>query len=105
MNHFPLWMFNEKGQNITPDKLRLGQAKDIFDACDEHLISVIEILQADTIVAVGKYAEKMAKKAMSASKNKNIKIKVIPHPSPANPIANKDKGTLWKRIVKDILTG
>ena len=105
INHFPLWMFNEKGQNITPDKLRLGQAKDIFDACDEHLISVTKILQANTIIAVGKYAEKMAKKAMSASKNKNIKIKVIPHPSPANPIANKDKGEVWKRIVKDILTG
>ena len=103
INHFPLWMFNEKGQNITPDKLRLGQAKEIFDACNKHLISVTEILQADTIIAVGKYAEKMAKKAMSASKNKTIKIKVIPHPSPANPIANKDKGILWKRIVKEIL--
>ena len=97
-------MFNNKGQNITPDKLRLGQAKEIFDACNKHLISVTEILQANTIIAVGKYAEKMAKKAMSASKNKVIKIKVIPHPSPANPIANKDKGELWKRIVKEILT-
>ena len=46
-------MFNEKGQNITPDKLRLGQAKEIFDACNKHLISVTEILQADTIIAVG----------------------------------------------------
>ena len=104
INHFPLWMFNEKGQNITPDKLRLGQAKDIFEACDKHLISVTEILKTEKIIAVGKYAEKMAKKVIPASGNKGIKIKVIPHPSPANPIANRDKGKLWKRMVKEILT-
>tara|TARA_B100000700_G_scaffold30136_1_gene28970 strand:+ start:1540 stop:2286 length:747 start_codon:yes stop_codon:yes gene_type:complete len=104
INHFPLWMFNEKGQNITPDKLRLGQAKDIFDACDNHLIGVTKILETKKIVAIGKYAEKMAKNSISTSDYNHIEVKVIPHPSPANPIANKDKGRIWREIVKEILT-
>ena len=33
----------------------------------------------------------------------NLIIEKIPHPSPANPLANKEKGNVWKNIVKDIL--
>jgi len=102
-NHFPLWMFNELGQNITPDKLNLKQSKALFDVCDEHLINVTKILKANTVVCVGKYAERMAKNAFAESDLRNLKIKMIPHPSPANPIANKDKGSIWKRIASDVI--
>jgi len=61
-------------------------------------------LETKKIVAIGKYAEKMAKNSISTSDYNHIEVKVIPHPSPANPIANKDKGRIWREIVKEILT-
>ena len=45
----------------------------------------------------------MAKMAIDNLKNKNITVKEIPHPSPANPLANKDKGKVWKKISKEVI--
>ena len=103
LNHFPLWMFNEAGQNITPDKLKKSTTKDIFDACNKYLTDIIPILNAKTIIGVGKYAHKMAKLAIESSEIKTVSIKEIPHPSPANPMANKDKGKIWKKLSKEII--
>ena len=103
LNHFPLWMFNASGQNITPDKLNLSESKKIFDICNKHLADVINTLHADTIIGVGKYAHKMAKLAIMETKLPHVKVKEIPHPSPANPIANKNKGKFWKNISKEII--
>ena len=101
INHFPLWMFNESGQNITPNKLPKSNAKDLFDLCDKHLLSVIDALQANRVIGVGAYAETMAKKALQ--KKTDIIIEKIPHPSPANPLANREKGAIWRKMVKSVL--
>ena len=45
----------------------------------------------------------MVKKALKQKGISNLIIEKIPHPSPANPLANKDKGNVWKKIFKDIL--
>ena len=103
MNHFPLWMFDKEGKNITPDKLPLSKSKQIFDLCNIHLLEVIDILEAEKVIAVGNYSDKMVKKALKQKEISNIIIEKIPHPSPANPLANKDKGNVWKKIVNDIL--
>ena len=103
LNHFPLWMFNESGQNITPDKLNLKKSKSIFEICNDYLINVIKILDIKEIIGVGKYAHNIAKKVINDEQFKEIKIKEIPHPSPANPIANKEKGEYWKRKAKAII--
>ncbi len=105
LNHFPLWMFNSAGQNITPDKLKKSSAEEIFRICNKYLSDVISILNAQKIIGVGKYASKMAHKAIEESKLEEIKIKEIPHPSPANPLANKDKGAVWKKISKRVIIG
>ena len=42
----------------------------------------------------------MAHKAIKENNLEGIIIEEIPHPSPANPLANKDKGALWKKISK-----
>ena len=34
---------------------------------------------------------------------KTVSIKEIPHPSPANPMANKEKGKIWKKLSKEII--
>ena len=103
LNHFPLWMFNESGQNITPDKLRKSTTKEIFTACNKYLTDVIQILNCKTIIGVGKYAQKMAKLALYDIEIETIIVKEIPHPSPANPLANKDKGKIWKRLSKKVI--
>ena len=103
LNHFPLWMFNESGQNITPDKLRKSTTKEIFTACNKYLTEIAHILNAKTIIGVGKYAHKMAKLALSDNQIETINVKEIPHPSPANPLANKDKGKIWKNISKKVI--
>ena len=101
INHFPLWMFNESGQNITPNKLPKSNAKEMFDCCDNHLLSVVDALGATRVIGVGAYAEKMAQNALKD--RDDILIEKIPHPSPANPLANKEKGAIWRSMVKSVL--
>jgi single-strand selective monofunctional uracil DNA glycosylase len=96
-------MFNKLGQNITPDKLRVSTTKEIFETCNKYLTDIANILEAETIIAVGKYAHKMAKIAINNTQIKTLAIKEIPHPSPANPLANKDKGRVWKKIAKEVI--
>jgi len=103
LNHFPLWMFNESGQNITPDKLRKSTTKEIFTVCNKYLTDIADILNSETIIGVGKYAHKMAKLAISDNRIKSITVKEIPHPSPANPLANKDNGKIWKNLSKEVI--
>ena len=45
----------------------------------------------------------MAQKAVKNSGVENLTIDEIPHPSPANPLANKEKGALWKKIARDVI--
>ena len=45
----------------------------------------------------------MAQKAVKNSGFENLTIDEIPHPSPANPLANKEKGALWKKIAREVI--
>ena len=98
VNHCPLWMFNEKGQNITPEKLTGKSAAHLYELCDQHLREVVEIMGINTIIGVGNYA---ASRASIALKEMDVIITKIPHPSPANPLANRDKGEYSKNIAKN----
>ncbi len=98
VNHCPLWMFNEKGQNITPEKLTGASASKLFELCDQHLREIIEIMDIEVVIGVGNYA---ASRATIALNDLNVVVTKIPHPSPANPLANRDKGEYWKNIAKN----
>jgi single-strand selective monofunctional uracil DNA glycosylase len=87
VNYCPLAFFSETGSNITPDKLPSATMAPILAACDEHLRSMVEILQPEWLVGVGDFAEKRAKMIFA---NAPLKIGRILHPSPASPAANKD---------------
>ena len=100
VNHCPLLMFDSNGTNLTPDKLRGDAAKNLLSICDEHLRTVVKILNAQRVIGVGAYAEKQAKKALDGM---DIEIERIPHPSPANPFSNRNKGEYWREAVKNIL--
>ena len=98
-------MFNAAGQNITPDKLKKSSTEEIFRICNKYVSDVISLLNAEKIIGVGKYANKMAKNAIKENNIEGITVEEIPHPSPANPLANKDKGTIWKKISRRVIKG
>jgi single-strand selective monofunctional uracil DNA glycosylase len=85
--------------------------KPILQACDNHLMEIIEILQIERIIGVGKYAEKRARLALNADKSgpgitksgRNIEITSCWHPSPASPLSNRNGGADWRKNVKNCL--
>ena len=56
-------------------------------ACDDHLRAVVAALKPAWVVGVGRFAHLAAERAITV---KTVRFAVIPHPSPANPAANKD---------------
>ena len=103
MNHFPLWMFDVIGKNITPNKLPLSASKNILELCDSTVLEVIDALKAKKVIAVGNYAEQRMNKIISKKQITNLEIKKIPHPSPANPLSNREKGAIWRKMVKAVM--
>jgi len=79
----------------------------VLEACDEHLREVVDILGITHIIGIGKYAEQRARKAFAAGKKgpgqsrngRKITIDTCWHPSPASPLANKNKGADWRANV------
>jgi single-strand selective monofunctional uracil DNA glycosylase len=78
---------SESGANITPDKLPPAAMAPVHTACDAHLAKVISILNPEWLVGVGGFAEERFRAVAGGGP---AKITRIPHPSPANPAANRD---------------
>ena len=91
VNHCPLWMFNETGQNITPDKLSGEASKRLSTICDDHLRSVVQAMGIERIIGVGRYAQRCCENAFPEAN-----VSWVPHPSPASPFANRNKGADWR---------
>jgi single-strand selective monofunctional uracil DNA glycosylase len=87
LNYCPLAFFSESGSNITPDKLPAASMVPVLAACDEHLRSMVAVLQPEWLIGVGDFAEKRAKSLLADS---SLKIGKVLHPSPASPAANRD---------------
>lgn len=87
-NYCPLAFQTESGANVTPDKLPRAVAEGLEALCDAHLLAVIEALQPQKVIGVGKWAESRAQ-AVVDSAGLSCGVASIPHPSPANPAANR----------------
>jgi single-strand selective monofunctional uracil DNA glycosylase len=87
VNYCPLAFFSETGSNITPDKIPAARMQPVLAACDQHLRTMVEILQPKWLIGVGDFAEKRARGLFS---DQSLKIGKVLHPSPASPAANKD---------------
>jgi single-strand selective monofunctional uracil DNA glycosylase len=98
VNHCPLWMFNEAGQNITPDKLTGRAAKKLKVICDQHLRTVVTEMGIKRVIGVGRYAQKQA-----AALFNDIQVDWVPHPSPASPFANRNGGADWRSAFSEVL--
>jgi single-strand selective monofunctional uracil DNA glycosylase len=98
-NYCPLVFMEESARNRTPDKLKPKERQILFDICDRHLQQVVQILEPEWLIGVGKFTEN---RALTALKDTNINIGSILHPSPASPAANKDwAGTVTQQL-KDL---
>jgi single-strand selective monofunctional uracil DNA glycosylase len=90
-NYCPLVFMEDTGRNRTPDKLAPKERAALYAACDAHLVRVIEALEPEWVIGVGKFAEGRARAALEAhASTQAIRVAAIPHPSPASPAANKD---------------
>ncbi|MFT6862268.1 MAG: single-strand selective monofunctional uracil DNA glycosylase [Akkermansiaceae bacterium] len=97
-NFCPLVWMKDTGANLTPDKLPRDCIEPVEKACRKHLARIIEILQPDTLIGVGAFAEKQ----LAAVKNENHELGKILHPSPASPAANRDFSGTATRQLKEL---
>ena len=91
VNYCPLAFLEESGRNRTPEKLPANESAPLYELCDNHLLKVLDILRPEWVVAVGGFAEKRAA-AVEPCCRHSIRVVRILHPSPANPLANRDWG-------------
>lgn len=86
-NYCPLVFMEESARNRTPDKLPPEERAPLFAACDEALRQAVDLLQPEFVVGLGGFAERRAREALPDFRGV---IGSILHPSPANPLANRD---------------
>lgn len=90
-NYCPLVFMNETGKNITPNNIPACQRKELFSLCDNALKAVVQLLDVQMLVCLGKFVES---RCNTIFKDGHIQIAGLMHPSPANPKANAD----WENI-------
>ena len=96
MNYCPLAFLEESGRNRTPDKLPAKERERLFAVCNEHLQTIIQILEPEWLIGVGDFA---ASRAREVFKNAPPQVGQILHPSPACPASNNDwAGKVTKRL-------
>lgn len=84
-NYCPLVFMEEGGRNVTPDKLPPSERTQLYAVCNRQLARVIEALEPEWVVAIGKFAEARVEEALTG-----VRVASMPHPSPANPNANRN---------------
>lgn len=94
VNYCPLAFFTETGQNLTPDKLPIRDRNPLVDLCDNALRQIVKYFQPSFVIGVGGFAEQSALRALHEA---GVQIGRIPHPSPANPTANRG----WEEAVRN----
>jgi single-strand selective monofunctional uracil DNA glycosylase len=96
-NYCPLCFMEASGKNRTPDQLPREEREPLYEACDAALCSVVQVLRAKCVIAVGGFAEKRARQACADMPG--VRIVTVLHPSPANPRANRG----WSKEVEQAL--
>jgi len=99
LNYCPLAFFDADCKNVTPDKLKAADRRDLFGVCDKALAQVVRILQPQYVVGVGNFAESRIK---IACQDLDVRIGRITHPSPANPKANRGWAPLLEKELHEL---
>jgi len=102
MNYCPLVFLEASGRNFTPDKIAVSERQALFTACDRALQQSIAALSPRYAIGIGDFATKRLQVALAGQA---ITIADMPHPSPANPQANRGWGTLADAALRAIGIG
>jgi single-strand selective monofunctional uracil DNA glycosylase len=92
-NYCPLLFLDSGGANLTPDRLRPSDRGPLLAVCDAYLAKLLALLAPQWAIGVGRFAEECLRRArqrLPAGAASRPRVGVIPHPSPANPAANRD---------------
>lgn len=104
VNYNPLLYLEPGGRNFPADKLRGELAQKTRAVCDEALAGMIEIIAPDTLIGVGKFAQVCLERVqlqMGDSRVSPASVLCLPHPSPANPAANRG----WDQLADSLFYG
>ncbi len=93
-NYCPL-LFIGKGHNLTPEHLSRTETAALAEVCDRALRSVFRALAPTAVVGIGRYAQRRAIEVLGDA----AEVLYLPHPSPANPAANKH----WPAMAEEAL--
>jgi single-strand selective monofunctional uracil DNA glycosylase len=85
-SYCPLLFLEASGRNRTPDRLPRREQQRLFAACDRHLLRLVEALEPEWVVGIGRFAAGRARATLGES---GLRLGCITHPSPANPRANR----------------
>ena len=85
-NWCPLGFLDARGANLTPDKLRAAERRELERVCDAALAEAVRALAPRIAVGVGGVAEAALRRALDGA----VPVARMPHPSPASPAANRD---------------
>jgi len=86
INYCPLAFMEASGRNRTPDKLPAAARDALFAVCDRALAATLASLRPRMVLGIGAFAEERIRSALGAD---TPAVGRIPHPSPANPAANR----------------
>jgi single-strand selective monofunctional uracil DNA glycosylase len=98
-NYCPLMFIKENGGNLTPDKLKTPEARQLFAACDRALHRTVGYFTPEHVVGIGRFAAARARVALAGY---DLKLGAITHPSPANPQANRGWETRVAKEFRDL---
>lgn len=102
LNYCPLVFMEESGRNRVPEKLPKSEQEPVFAACDRALRRTVDLFEPKFLIGVGKFAEK---KARAVAGDLGLTIASVPHPSPANPLANKGWAPLMSGALREAGVG
>lgn len=99
MNYCPLCFFDAAGVNLTPDKLPVASRRPLLELCDVALARSVAELRPKYVLGVGRFA---ATRAALALGDAQVMVDSVPHPSPANPAANRGWAALLEKKLRSL---
>jgi single-strand selective monofunctional uracil DNA glycosylase len=97
-NYCPLCFLGESGVNLPADCLVARDRQSLFVPCNRALRAIAQIVHARYAIGVGRFAEGH----VTAVLGDIARCGGVPHPSPANPGANRDWSAAMDRALADI---
>ncbi|HNU68788.1 MAG TPA: single-stranded DNA-binding protein [Myxococcota bacterium] len=98
-NYCPLVFMESSGRNLTPDKLPSSVRNALFSACDIAIRDTVTHFKPEFVMGMGTVTATRLREALDGM---NVRIGQVPHPSPANPAANRGWGELMDRSMAQI---